>query len=285
MHQLLARSFLPLTTVDAGPGAGKRAAELLRGLAAPYGVVVLVDGAGALAAAAAVHELAAAARRSGAAHAALGPGELPKLPRAAKQFAAHPLNFARARRPAPETNPPPGRAATRAPQVDAALRPAAFAGEAPADARVVAVPRASLDAALAGPGGLEFPVAPWLRRRGVDVRGAAAFAWAGGAGALQAQGAYDAALAAGRGFGAPAARRAPALLAATAAGVSQGGKRERNFKGSYLGRFPLVSADFWTSDHLSERHACCFRNARARNTHVEATSNLSFPAQASTSAR
>jgi hypothetical protein len=24
-----------------------------------------------------------------------------------------------------------------------------------------------------------------------------------------------------------------------------------NFKGSYLGRFPLVSADFWTSDHLS----------------------------------
>ena len=26
-----------------------------------------------------------------------------------------------------------------------------------------------------------------------------------------------------------------------------------NFKGSYLGRFPLVMADFWTSDHLSER--------------------------------
>ena len=26
-----------------------------------------------------------------------------------------------------------------------------------------------------------------------------------------------------------------------------------NFKGSYLGRFPLDSADFWTSDHLSER--------------------------------
>ena len=26
-----------------------------------------------------------------------------------------------------------------------------------------------------------------------------------------------------------------------------------NFKGSYLSRFPLVSADFWTSDHLSER--------------------------------
>jgi hypothetical protein len=26
-----------------------------------------------------------------------------------------------------------------------------------------------------------------------------------------------------------------------------------NFKGSDLGHFPLVSADFWTSDHLSER--------------------------------
>ena len=26
-----------------------------------------------------------------------------------------------------------------------------------------------------------------------------------------------------------------------------------NFKGSYLGRFPLVLADFWTSEHLSER--------------------------------
>ena len=26
-----------------------------------------------------------------------------------------------------------------------------------------------------------------------------------------------------------------------------------NFKGSYLGRFPLVLAEFWTSDHLSER--------------------------------
>ena len=32
-----------------------------------------------------------------------------------------------------------------------------------------------------------------------------------------------------------------------------------NFKGSSLGRFPLVSADFWTSDHLSER----FRSVNA----------------------
>ena len=56
-----------------------------------------------------------------------------------------------------------------------------------------------------------------------------------------------------------------------------------NFKGSDLGRFPLVSADFWTSDHLSERSRtmnACFRNARARNTHVEANLNHSFPAQA-----
>ena len=27
-----------------------------------------------------------------------------------------------------------------------------------------------------------------------------------------------------------------------------------NFKGSYLGRFPLILVDFWTSDHLSERY-------------------------------
>ena len=37
--------------------------------------------------------------------------------------------------------------------------------------------------------------------------------------------------------------------------VHAGAGQERdipNFKGSYLGRFPLVLADFWTSDHLSE---------------------------------
>ena len=41
-----------------------------------------------------------------------------------------------------------------------------------------------------------------------------------------------------------------------------------NFEGSFLGRFPLVSADFWTSDHLSERPrsvAACFVT-RARGT-------------------
>ena len=60
-----------------------------------------------------------------------------------------------------------------------------------------------------------------------------------------------------------------------------------NFKGSFLGRFPLVSADSWTSDHLLERSRSVdafFRNARARNTHVEATLNLSCPAQALTMA-
>ena len=31
------------------------------------------------------------------------------------------------------------------------------------------------------------------------------------------------------------------------------GAKVANFKGSYLGRFPLVLADFWTSDHLLER--------------------------------
>ena len=55
-----------------------------------------------------------------------------------------------------------------------------------------------------------------------------------------------------------------------------------NFKGSFLGHFPLVSADFWTSDHLSERSRSVdvfSRDARARNTHVEATLNHSCAAQ------
>ena len=41
-----------------------------------------------------------------------------------------------------------------------------------------------------------------------------------------------------------------------------------NFKGSDLGRFPLVSADFWTSDHLSERSRSvdAFLGTRARGT-------------------
>jgi hypothetical protein len=41
-----------------------------------------------------------------------------------------------------------------------------------------------------------------------------------------------------------------------------------NFKGSYLGRFSLVSADFWTNDHLSERYRSvdAFSGTRARGT-------------------
>ena len=44
-----------------------------------------------------------------------------------------------------------------------------------------------------------------------------------------------------------------------------------NFKGSDLGRFPLVSADFWTSDHPSERSRSvdAFLGTRARNTYIE----------------
>ena len=41
-----------------------------------------------------------------------------------------------------------------------------------------------------------------------------------------------------------------------------------NFKGSYLGRFPLDLTDFWTSDHLSERSRSmdAFSGTRARGT-------------------
>ena len=41
-----------------------------------------------------------------------------------------------------------------------------------------------------------------------------------------------------------------------------------NFKGSDLGHFPLVSADFWTSDHLSgrSRSVDAFVGTRARGT-------------------
>ena len=41
-----------------------------------------------------------------------------------------------------------------------------------------------------------------------------------------------------------------------------------NFKGSFLGRFPLVSANSWTSDHLSERSRSvdAFLGTRARGT-------------------
>ena len=54
-----------------------------------------------------------------------------------------------------------------------------------------------------------------------------------------------------------------------AAAVRAGQESEiPNFKGSYLGRFPLVSADFWTSDHLSgrSRSVDAFFGTRARGT-------------------
>ena len=45
----------------------------------------------------------------------------------------------------------------------------------------------------------------------------------------------------------------PALRVLAVAGRAGQESEIPNFKGSYLGRFPLVLADFWTSDHLSER--------------------------------
>ena len=47
-----------------------------------------------------------------------------------------------------------------------------------------------------------------------------------------------------------------------------GQQKGATFPTSYLGRFPLVSADFWTSDHLSERSrsADAFSGTRARKT-------------------
>ena len=53
-----------------------------------------------------------------------------------------------------------------------------------------------------------------------------------------------------------ALRRGLLRRAQSPGGRHQGSTRERNsqlHKGSFLGRFPLVSADFWTSDHLAER--------------------------------
>ena len=59
------------------------------------------------------------------------------------------------------------------------------------------------------------------------------------------------------------------LLGRHDAAVGAGKESEiPNFKGSYLGRFPLVSADVWTSDHLLERPRSvdAFSGTRARGT-------------------
>ena len=61
-----------------------------------------------------------------------------------------------------------------------------------------------------------------------------------------------------------------ASVAAERAVDGRAGKESEipNFKASYLGRFPLVLADFWTSDHLSERSRSvdAFFGTRARGT-------------------
>ena len=64
--------------------------------------------------------------------------------------------------------------------------------------------------------------------------------------------------------GIAAAREDPLEVAGRAAKESE----IPNFKGSDLGHFPLVSADFWTSDHLSERSRSvdAFSGTRARGT-------------------
>ena len=62
---------------------------------------------------------------------------------------------------------------------------------------------------------------------------------------------------------------AEALRCIRAAGARAAKESEiPSFKGSYLGRFPLVSADFWTSDHLLERpRSVDFFSERARAEH------------------
>ena len=49
-----------------------------------------------------------------------------------------------------------------------------------------------------------------------------------------------------------AAARCSAVAGSLEPGQEKGAKSPTS-KGSYLDRFPLVSADLWTSDHLSER--------------------------------
>ena len=63
----------------------------------------------------------------------------------------------------------------------------------------------------------------------------------------------------------PFASKPPSGKATPAAGQES---EIPNFKGSYLGRLPLVSADFWTSDHLWERFRSvdAFPGTRARGT-------------------
>jgi len=63
---------------------------------------------------------------------------------------------------------------------------------------------------------------------------------------------------------------APCMVLCPLQALARAGQESEipNFKGSYLGRFPLVSADSWTSDHLSERSRSvdAFSGTRARKT-------------------
>ena len=69
-------------------------------------------------------------------------------------------------------------------------------------------------------------------------------------------------------LGGPPGGRGAAAAAREVLSGARKGRDMPNFKGSSLGRFPLVSADFWTSDHLSERPRSvdAFSGTRARGT-------------------
>ena len=64
--------------------------------------------------------------------------------------------------------------------------------------------------------------------------------------------------------GGSTAASAPAPASANAQPAKPRAGKEREIPNFYLGRFPLVSADCWTSDHLSKRG--CFFPERARGT-------------------
>ena len=144
------------------------------------------------------------------------------------------------------------------PDFDAA-RPGAWeayaTGPAPELLLLAAAPRGALDA--------------WLRRMDVVLPGSTKLG-----GVLEDE---SGELVAGDAFAAERVREGVCgialegvrLDAAVAAGPRAAKESEiPNFKGSYLGHFPLVSADFWTSDHLSERSRSmdAFPGTRARGT-------------------
>ena len=105
-------------------------------------------------------------------------------------------------------------------------------------------------------------LAATLRARVASLVEAGAYAFAYAAIALCFGGCVDGL------FGAyDGAARLPSVLLEVCLGAAQESDIP-NFKGSDLGRFPLVLADFWTSDHLSERSRSvdAFSGTRARGT-------------------